>query len=266
MADYIVADGLDTRTPNAARMFDYYLGGKNNFEADRAAADRVLAVAPEIGEAARQGRALIARVVRHLVQERGIRQILDIGSGLPTQDNVHEIAHRIDPSTKVVYVDHDPMVCAHGRALMTSENVRVAQAELAEPADLLSQPQVRELIDFDQPVAVLMMYVLHLVPDERSPHDVLAAYRDAMAPGSYLAISHASNETQAGLMAKITAIYTHSNSPFLPRGRDEIASFFGDFELEAPGLVNIWPYAEVPDDVDPDLASTGYGGVARKLG
>jgi SAM-dependent methyltransferase len=267
MTEFEVPAGIDTRTPNAARMYDYYLGGKDNFEVDRATAETVLKILPEIAEAARQGRALINRVVRYLVAEQGIRQILDIGSGLPTQDNVHEIAHRIDPSTKVVYVDHDPMVLAHGRALLAGgTNVRVVQAELTRPADVLGDAQVREQIDFDQPVAVLMMYVLHLVGDAQRPQEALARYREALAPGSFLVISHASNETRAGLMGRISAIYTRANSPFVPRSRDEIAEFFGDFEMQGPGLVNIWPFPQPPDSVDPELAASGYSGVGRKSG
>ncbi|MGC4768907.1 SAM-dependent methyltransferase [Micromonospora sp. DT44] len=256
---------LQTDRPNAARMFDFYLGGKDNFAADRAAAEMVLQVAPWMPEAARQGRDLIARTVRHLVEEKGVRQILDLGSGLPTRDNVHEIAHRIDPAVRVVYVDNDPVVCAHGRALLAdAATVSVVQADLCRPAELLGHPEVAAAIDFDSPVAVLMMFVLHLVPDEQAPQRIVAAYRDALAPGSYLALSHASTDAHPDLMARISAIYARANSPFVPRGRADVTRFFGDFVLEPPGLVSMWPYPEPPATVDTEVARTGYSGVARK--
>lgn len=257
--------GVDPQTPNAARMYDYYLGGKDNFAADRALADMVLSVAPEIREAAREGRELIGRVVRHLVAGSGITQIIDLGSGLPTQENVHEIARRIDPATRVVYVDKDEVAAAHGRALLSEpDKVVVVQGDLRRPREILDHPDVRRLIDFDQPVAVMVMFVLHLIPDEDRPQDVIAAYRDALAPGSYLAVSHASKDARPELMARISAIYERASSPFVPRSHAEIARFFGDFQLEPPGLVNIWPFSEPPKFMDADLARTGYGGVGKK--
>lgn len=256
---------LQPDRPNAARMFDYYLGGKDNFAADRAAAEMVLQVAPWMPEAARQGRDLIARTVRHLVQERGIRQIVDLGSGLPTQDNVHEIAQRLDPDVRVVYVDNDPVVCAHGRALLAdSKTVSVVQADLSDPEQVLSHPSIGTAIDLGRPVAVLMMFVLHLVPDEQDPQRVVATYRDALASGSYLALSHASSDVHPDLMARISAVYARANSPFVPRSHEDISRFFGDFVLEPPGLVNMWPHTEPPATEDPQVARTGYSGVARK--
>ncbi|KAB1946740.1 SAM-dependent methyltransferase [Micromonospora sp. ALFpr18c] len=257
--------GLEPDRPNAARMFDYYLGGKDNFAADRAAAEMVLQVAPWMPEAARQGRELIARTVRHLVEEKGIRQILDLGSGLPTRDNVHEIAHRIDPEVRVVYVDNDPVVCSHGRALLAdSKAVSVLQADLRHPEQVLAHPEIGGAIDFGSPVAVLMMFVLHLVPDEQGPQRIVASYRDALAPGSYLALSHAGTDAHPELMARISAIYQRANSPFVPRSHADIARFFGNLVLEPPGLVNMWPYAEPPATDDPEVAGTGYSGVGRK--
>lgn len=151
-------------------MYDYYLGGKDNFAADRDLAEMVLGIAPELREAARQGRALIGRVVQHLVAEAGITQILDLGSGLPTQENVHEIAQRIAPSTRIVYVDRDEVAATHGRALLASpERVSVVQGDLRRPREVLDHPEVRRLIDFDQPVAVMLMFVLHFIPDEERP-------------------------------------------------------------------------------------------------
>ncbi|WP_201787207.1 SAM-dependent methyltransferase [Actinoplanes sp. TFC3] len=260
-----VPAGIDVNVPNAARMYDYYLGGKDNFAADRAAAEAVLAVAPEMRAAAASGRALIERVVNHLVRERGIRQILDLGSGLPAAKNVHEFAQAAHPDARVVYVDYDDVVCTHGRFLLTDPGrARIVHRDFLEPETILQDPEVTGLLDFDQPVAVLMMFLLHLVPDSAHPHDAVAEYRKALAPGSYLAISHAANDARPDYMARISDIYERANTPFTPRDRPSIEAFFGDFVFEAPGLVNIWPHEALPAGVDPELARTGYGGVARK--
>ena len=265
MTSEVAPVGVDPTVPNAARMYDYYLGGKDNFAVDRAAADAVLAVAPEIRDAAVQGRALIKRVVERLVRDAGITQIIDIGSGLPTGENVHEIAHAINPAVSVVYVDHDTVVCAHGRALLARpDRVLMANHDLRQPAAIVDDERIRRLIDFTQPVAILMMYVLHLIPDEDDPHAIVAAYRDAVAPGSYLAVSHASSDARPDFMAKISAIYERANSRFVPRRREDIEGFFGAFELVPPGLVHIWPYESLPAGVDQDLARTGFSGLGRK--
>jgi hypothetical protein len=245
-------------------MYDYYLGGKDNFAADRAAAEAVLAVAPEMRAAALEGRAAIRRAVEHMVGVRGIKQILDIGSGLPTGYNVHDIAHAIDPSVRVVYADLDDVVVIHGRALLSSPQTAMIHGDLCDPAALLGDPELRKLIDFDQPVGLLMMYLLHLVPDEDKPLEAVAAIREAAAPGSALAITHAANDRRPDYVAGISAVYKRANQPFTPRGRDEIAAFFGDWELEAPGLVNVWPFPEPPADMDPRLLDLGYSSVARK--
>ncbi|GAA2658769.1 SAM-dependent methyltransferase [Paractinoplanes durhamensis] len=259
-----VPPGIDPTVPNAARMYDYYLGGKDNFAVDRAAAEQVLAVAPEMREAATQGRALIKRVVHHMVAERGIKQIVDIGSGLPTGENVHDIAHAVDPSVRVVYIDRDPVVCIHGRALLAGKNVAIVEGDLRTPYEILADPDVQRLIDPAEPVGILMMFLLHLIADEDRPHDIVAGYRKAAAPGSVLAISHAANDARPDYMARISAIYERANSRFTPRSREDIADFFGDWPLERPGLANVWPYETLPDGMDPDLARMGYGGVAVK--
>ncbi|MBB3094678.1 SAM-dependent methyltransferase [Actinoplanes campanulatus] len=257
-----VPPGIDVTVPNAARMYDYYLGGKDNFAVDRAAADAVLSVAPEMRDAARSGRELIKRVVRHMIIERGIRQIIDIGSGLPTRENVHQIAQEIDPSVRVVYVDRDEVVCRHGQALLSSANTTMVQGDLRDPAAILADPGLRKLIDLDEPAGVLMMFLLHLIPDGDGPHAPVAAIREALAPGSVLAISHAASDARPEHMAKISAIYQRANSPFTPRDPETIRAFFGDWPLEEPGLVHLWPFAELPAGVDPDLAAMGYAAVA----
>lgn len=259
--------GVNPFIPNAARMFDYYLGGKDNYAADRAAAEQVLLVAPSMPEMARRGREAIARFVTHLVAHRGITQIIDIGSGLPTRDNVHEIAHRIDPAVKVVYVDNDPMVCAHGRSLLAPDDgVRVLEGDLRRPAEILASPVVGDFLDLDRPVAVLMAFLLHLIPDPDDPQGAVAELREGLAPGSFIALTHASRDARPEFLARITAIYERANSPFVPRSRADVTRFFGDFELEPPGVVNVWPYPHPPAGMDADLAVNGYGGMGRKPG
>ncbi|MGI5155306.1 SAM-dependent methyltransferase [Microbispora sp. CA-102843] len=264
--------GVDPTIPNAARMYDYFLGGKDNFQADRDLANLVLSVLPETKEGTRQNRRLIGRIVRYLV-DQGIRQFLDLGSGLPAQDNVHEVAHRFAPDARVVYVDSDPVVCAHGRALLADpERVAMIQADARRPAEVLRDPQVRELIDFERPVAVLMMFLVHLVPDEDDPQGFVAAYREALAPGSYLALSHVCADTAPERMGRITEFYRQANAPFVPRSRTEIARFFGDFELIPPGLAsgagpeNVWPFGDEETSMfaDEETARMGCAGVGRK--
>ncbi|MFI6602655.1 SAM-dependent methyltransferase [Nonomuraea sp. NPDC050536] len=268
----MIPRGVDPHIPNAARMYDYFLGGKDNFQADRELAELVLSVLPDAKEGTRQNRKLIGRVVRYLV-EAGVRQFLDLGSGLPAAENVHEVAQRYAPDARVVYVDVDPVVCAHGRALLAGPGqVAMVEADARRPAEVLGQAAMRELLDFSQPVAVLMMFFLHLVPDADEPQKFVAAYREALAPGSYLAISHVGSDTAPERTTRITDFYRQANQPFCPRPRAEIEAFFGDFELIPPGLATglgpevVWPFADRDDMLflDEELARMGYAGIARK--
>ncbi|MBO3751378.1 SAM-dependent methyltransferase [Streptosporangiaceae bacterium NEAU-GS5] len=263
---YPAPEGVDPTTPNVARMYDYFLGGKDNFAADREAADRMIAAFPHTRVEAQEGRAFLGRAVRFLV-ESGIRQIVDIGSGLPTQGNVHEIAHRTAPETRVVYVDYDPIVCVHARALMAkSDRVSVVQADVRDPKALLSAVDAH--IDFDRPVAFLLFAVLHFVGDQAKPYEVVATLRDASAPGSYLAVSHAF-ETRSPLNPEALKIYRQATAALSLRSREEILGFFDGYELLQPGLVvpREWrPDADEPlFDANPALPSIGLGGVGRKL-
>lgn len=257
-------DGIDVSIPNAARMWDYYLGGKDNFAIDRAAATRVLEAAPWIRGAAREGQAAIRRAVEHMVAVRGIRQILDIGSGLPSGAHVHDIALSLDPSVRVAYVDLDSVVVTHGRALLSSPQVAMIKGDVCEPAALLDDPELRKVLDFEQPIGMLMMYLLHVVPESRGPQEAVATLRDALAPGSMLSLTHAAYDKRPDHVAVIAKIYEGANQPFVPRSKEEIASFFGDWEMEAPGLVNVWPYPTPPADIEPELLDLGYAGVAVK--
>ncbi|MGN9839867.1 SAM-dependent methyltransferase [Nonomuraea sp. H19] len=268
-----VPQGVDPHIPNAARMYDYFLGGKDNFQADRELAELVLSVLPETRDGTRENRALIGRVVRYLC-EQGITQFLDLGSGLPAQENVHEVAHRHNPEARVVYVDNDPVVAAHGRAMLADPNrVAMVLGDARRPEEILNDPDVRNLLDFDRPIAVLMMFLLHLIPDEDDPQGFVAAYREAMAPGSYLAITHVGSDHHSELTARVSEFYQRANMPFRPRPGKEIAAFFGDFELIPPGLANgmaqelVWPFADPnqPIFLDEEMARMGYAGIGRKL-
>jgi SAM-dependent methyltransferase len=248
--------GVDTKTPNAARVYDYFLGGKDNFAVDRELAERLLEVFPDAAVTAYANRDFMRRAVRHLA-EAGIDQFLDVGSGLPTQGNVHEVA---DPGARVTYVDYDPMVLSHANALLAgSPNVTAVQADLRRPGEILGHPGLN--LDLSRPIALLLVAVLHYIPDEEGPDDILAEYREALAPGSHLVISHLTMEgvpkehIRAGRDVLIDAF------PIRPRSRGRVLDFFGDFDLIEPGLVRI---AEWRPDHPKVPRSRGFAGVARK--
>ena len=185
--------GLDTSRPHPARVYDYLIGGKSNFAADRALAEKMLQETPGLRTAARENRAFLGRAVQYLAGEAGVRQFLDIGTGLPTVDNVHEVAQRIAPESRVVYADNDPMVLAHARELLTSApegRTAYVHADLRDPARILADPRVRDVLDFGRPVALVLVAVLHFLPDEDKPAEVVAALLDALPSGSYLVASH----------------------------------------------------------------------------
>ncbi|WP_240506464.1 SAM-dependent methyltransferase [Thermoactinospora rubra] len=255
---------MNTGIPNGARIYDYMLGGKDNFEADRQAAEAMLAQNPQASQTARDNRAFLGRAVRYLVEEAGIRQFLDIGTGLPTQQNVHEVAQACAPGVRVVYVDHDPMVVIHARALLaTDDDVKVVEADLRRPRDVLDNPITRGLLDFEQPVAVLMAAILHFVSDEEDPGAILAEYRRALAPGSHLLISHTADESPEHVMATAKQGFRLAGSPLTPRKRSDIAAFFGDFELVEPGLTDVRSWRAPQADL-PALPWVIVGGVGRK--
>jgi hypothetical protein len=208
-------EGFEASTPNVARMYDYYLGGKDNFPADRQAAERVLAIVPEVRAAVRANRAFVGRAVRFLAAA-GVRQFLDVGSGLPTRRNVHEVAHELAPDARVVYVDDDPVVVVHGRALLAcTDTVAVVQGDLRRPEEVLGHPEVRALIDLDEPVAVLLTLVLHFVTDAEDPVGIVRRLRDAMAPGSYLVVSHGTGDPRPGTAPRVAAVYQQASAPIV---------------------------------------------------
>jgi len=234
------AGGIDTATPNVARIYDYLLGGKDNFAADREAAEQLLVSIPDIAAICRDNRAFLIRVVRYLTAEIGIRQFLDLGGGLPTQSNVHQVAQQIAPDARVVYVDHDPVVWSHGQALLVHDDgAEIVRADLTKPADVLGSPEVSGLLDFTRPVAVLCTAALHFISDEDGAQEAIAAYREHLAPGSYLAITHGSEEgyDPYGDSEAASSVYSKSSAQLHPRTIPEILRFFDGFELVEPGLV-----------------------------
>jgi SAM-dependent methyltransferase len=263
-----VVPGLNTRKPNIARMFDYYLGGKDNFAADREAAEHVMRIMPGAAQSARESRRFLRRAVSFLAGEEGITQFLDIGVGLPTRGAVHEIAQEFSPSVRVVYADHDPVVVSHAEVLLAESNVStVVRGDLRRPRELLSMPEVRDFLDFSQPIAVILQLIVHYVADADDPAGIVAALRDAVVPGSYLVLSHISPDALGSVAARqaelrAAAVYQGANEPMIPRSRVQIEGFFDGWDLVEPGLVpkNEWrPAADVPSRVDVSLA-----GVARK--
>ena len=230
---------IDASTPSPARIYDYWLGGSNNFAVDRDVAERAAAEMPTLKAAIWANRAFLRRVVRYLVEEEGIDQFLDLGSGVPTVGNVHEIAQAVHPAATVVYVDIDPVAAAHGRRLLSgNDRASVLQADLRDPAALLTSPELTGLLDLSRPVAVLLIAVLHFMPDADRPGEIVRAYREAMAPGSFLAISHAADDTDLPTeQARMIRDYSGATKvPFIHRDADQLATWFTGLDIVEPGI------------------------------
>lgn len=257
---------VDLSRPSAARVYDYYLGGSHNFEVDRAMAREAIAMWPELPAIMQSNRAFLRRAVRYLVGQ-GINQFLDIGSGIPTVGNVHEVAHEADSMARVVYVDSDPVAVAHSRAILAGdERTTVVRADLREPDTILNDPTVRGAIDLEQPVAVLMVAVLHFVPDQDDPFGAVGQVRDRLASGSHLILSHASAEGRPEVAASHRQLYSRTPTPMTMRSRAEIARFFDGFELVEPGLVwlPLWRPDSPSSAINKPERTTGFAGVGRK--
>jgi S-adenosyl methyltransferase len=250
------AAGKSTRPPfdisvaNQARIYDYLLGGKDNYAADRAAVDAVLKVAPEMGFTARANRAFLGRVVRYLAAEAGIRQFLDIGTGIPTAGNTHQVAQAVAPESRVVYVDYDPVVLAHARALLTSSKTGATQyidADLRDPATILGQ--AGQLLNFSQPVAVTLLMLLHVIPDSEDPHAIVAKLMDALPSGSYLAVSHLGAELldQEAREGFQDIVKRMAQQQYIGRDREQMLRFFEGMDLVEPGLVRVEEWRPGPD-------------------
>jgi S-adenosyl methyltransferase len=260
--------GIDTSKPHPARMYDYYLGGKNHFAADRETAEKGLAGWPSGRLAARENRAFLGRAVRFLAEEAGIRQFLDIGTGLPTTNNVHEVAQAVAPSARIVYADNDPLVLAHARALLTSSSegrTAYIHADLRDPQSILTNPLVREVLDFSQPIALVIVAVLHFVPDEYKPGQVLATLIDALPSGSYLVASHITGEHDPIGPATGARAYQAAGLPAQLRDADQFARLaFSGLELVPPGTVLVSEWRSEASGPRPTPAEVSwYGGVAR---
>jgi hypothetical protein len=260
----VAPEGVETDRPSVARLYDFFLGGHHNYAADRELGRRLLAAEPNARMIVRENREFLGRAVNYLI-DAGVRQFLDLGSGIPTQENVHEIAQRSDPEARVVYVDNDRGVVAHSKHLLRGNPLAsVINADLRDPGAVLRHPEVRRLIDFSEPVGLLMVTVLHFVPDGDDPAGLVSRFAAALPPGSYLVISHATAESSPDSAAKVEDLYANATSSAHTRSREEISGFFTGFELLPPGLVYmaLWRHdGQVP--ADPEKAWF-YAGVGRK--
>ena len=257
---------IDTAVAHPARVYDYWLGGTNNFAADREAAERVLAATPGLRARVRANRAFLVRVVRYLAAEAGIRQFLDIGTGIPSADNTHEVAQAAAPDSRVVYVDNDPIVLVHARELLASSPqgaTQYVEGDLRDPAAILEAAS--RTLDFTRPTALMLLGVLHLIGDSEDPYRIVAGLMDALPPGSYLAISHPASDIHAAAQAEAQKRYNERvATPQTLRSRAEVMRFFDGLDLVPPGLVYVHVWRPDPGDVPPADGVSAPGGVARK--
>lgn len=257
-----VPTSVDLEKASAARMYDYVLGGNHNFAVDRSLADELLKVQPEVKRFVIQNRAFMRRAVLFLV-EQGIRQFLDLGSGIPTVGNVHEIAQGVDPTARVVYVDNEHVAVAHSQLMLENNpGAAMVHADITKPNLVLNDEITRRVLDFDQPIGLLGITIGHYVLPEHDPEAVFATYRDALAPGSYLALTHLTDDFDEATSEEIIEKLKKSQNTVMSRSKAEIQAFFGDFELVEPGLVatSQWRPERDADDDNDGL----YAGVARK--
>ncbi|ANP50970.1 SAM-dependent methyltransferase [Streptomyces griseochromogenes] len=258
---------IDISVPSVSRIYDYYLGGSHNFEVDREAARKAMEFMPGLPKIMQANRAFMRRAVRFAAEE-GIDQFLDIGSGIPTFGNVHEVARAAVPGAHVVYVDHDPVAVAHSQAVLEgNESADVIAADLRKPQEILSSPQLEHLIDLNRPVALLLVAILHFVEDADDPYGAVAELREALAPGSLLILTHASYEgipLPPERAEGAVDVYRDIRNPLIMRSRDEIARFFEGYDMVEPGLVPMphWRPESEPEDEDP-YAFSGFAGVGR---
>jgi hypothetical protein len=259
-----VPEGVDVTVPNAARMYDCALGGYHNFAVDREAVARVEQTFPGAGLIAHANRRFLGRAVRWLAGA-GVRQFLDIGSGIPTLGNVHEIAAGVAPGSRVMYVDIDPVAVAHSRAILADHSrVGVLQADLRRPVDIVSHPAVTELLDFSQPVAVVLSAVLHFISDEDDPPSILAALGDAMVADSYVVLSHGTPEPEtADDLDSLRQIYRRTPTPLHLRTRQQLAQLLTGFDLVPPGIVPITDWRPEMDEGEEEHPSV-LAAVGRK--
>lgn len=251
--------------PNVARIYDYLLGGKDNYAADRLAAMRLMSVVPDVALACRHNREFLKRAVKFLVRQEGIRQFVDIGTGLPTRGNVHEIARDINQDTRVLYVDNDPVVISHAQALLADAPTVVAiNRDLRSPREIIGHPACQALIDLDKPVAILLVAILHFIPDEAGSYGIVDELKAAMPSGSYLVISHATgDDVPAEVADQIREVYSRANAPAAPRTREGIARFFDGLEMIPPGLVDACAWPSRGEEPEPGR-TIFFAGIGRK--
>jgi len=258
---------IDTSVPQSARVYDYWLGGKDNFPADRAMGEAIAAQVPTIRTQVRAQRAFLARTVRYLVREAGIRQFLDVGTGIPTAGNVHEVAQEFAPESRVLYVDNDPIVLAHSRALIPSTpqgRVAFILADLREPEAILGDPTLAETLDLTQPVGLVLIGIMHHLRDDDDPRRIVATLVDALASGSYLVLSQTTPDFNPEAMRGLAAVSEQGGIPNVPRTFADTEPFFSGLELVEPGLVPIAAWRPDPGIQQDPRSVYVYGGVARK--
>lgn len=256
--------GFDPSVPNVARIYDYWLGGRENFQADRAAARHLAKLVPCVEHVARDSRAFMHRVVGFLAGQ-GIVQFLDVGTGMPGTPSVLDIALQVNPNARVAYVDYDPIVVSHGRAMLKSRQGVVVQGDLREPASVLGHPSVRGHLDFAKPVAVLLLGVLHYVSDDDDPAGIVSACRDSLASGSYLAIGHVTHDKAPdSVVSRSVAAFTKTSATLWPRTADQILGLFDGVDLVDPGVVPVRTWRPDPGDPPGRAKDFVLGGVARK--
>jgi len=260
---------LDTSVAHSARRYDYWLGGKDNFAADRESGDAIAAAFPTIRLAVRENRGFLRRAVAVLAEEAGIRQFLDIGTGLPTADNTHQVAQAIAPQSRIVYVDNDPLVLVHARALLTSAPegaTAYIDADLREPTKILNDPELHRTLDFSQPVALMLVAVMHFILDDDDPYGIVRQLVEALPPGSYLVVAQATYDPlPPDTVAALEAANARGNPKSRPRSRAEFARFFEGLDILPPGIVSVaeWRADDEPQPRPSFVDISGYAAVAR---
>jgi S-adenosyl methyltransferase len=263
---------LQTDRPHPARVYDYLLGGKDNYAADRAAAQAGLQANPNSRIPPRENRAFLRRAVRYLAGDAGISQFLDIGTGIPTSPNVHEVAQEVNPAARIVYVDNDPIVLAHARALLTSHpagKTAYLDSDLRDVDKIIKSPELRDTLDLSQPVALLLIAIMHFVPDHDDPYGVASRLLATLPSGSYLALSHLTGDFDPAAWEGVAAVYRRSGVILQVRSHAAVERFFSGLDMIEPGVVSLPRWRPDPVDVGQggvpsDTAVSVYGGVARK--